>query len=104
MAKVVINVDTDAKTLEVKVGSQVIDSVRNVEIYSEESGMGFFIDISQVEDFEGMKKVTRLVANQTAKAAEFAKVGKLEKSKYEGFSELTVSKLQEQIAQYIESR
>ena len=78
MAKVNITVDTDEKTVEVKVDGEVQDSVSYVGISSEESGY-FGIDISMISDVDKtMRKVTRLVASKESQT------GEVSKSKYKG--------------------
>lgn len=63
MAKVDISIDTSKKNVDVKVDGKSVKDVHSIYIYTEETGY-FSMEISQREDMEDMKKITRLVASE----------------------------------------
>ena len=65
MAQIVITANTTDKKIDVKVDDKKVDNVRSIFMDAEDSGFGFAVDISIVEEAgENLKKVTRLVANE----------------------------------------
>ena len=63
MATINISIDTEKKDVSVKVGSKKLDNVSGIYISTEDSGY-FGLEISQNEEMEGIRKVTRLYASE----------------------------------------
>ena len=62
MAKLEISVDTEKQTVEVKVGKKKLDKVSDIWINTSDGGF-FSVELSQREELDGMRKVTRLMAS-----------------------------------------
>lgn len=63
MAKVSIDVNTEDKSISVKVGKEVIDDVANVYVSTEEYAGYFMLEIVQSGDMDGLRKTTTLRAS-----------------------------------------
>lgn len=66
MAKIEISIDTEKKEVNVKVGKKKLDKVSDIWINTEDGGF-FSVEISQREEIDGMRQVTRLMASATDK-------------------------------------
>ena len=63
MAKVSITIDTEDKSVSVKVGKKVLENVSNIWINTEDEGGFFSLDITQLGDVDGLRQVTSLRAS-----------------------------------------
>ncbi len=64
MAKIEISIDTEKKEVKVKVGKKKLDKVSDIWINTEDGGF-FSVEISQRQEMDGMRQVTRLMASAT---------------------------------------
>lgn len=67
MSKVKIEIDTNEKTMVVKIDGKSVDNVHDVTAFAENSVFGFGVDITSREDVGDMKKFTRIMAMNTEK-------------------------------------
>lgn len=63
MAKVEISIDTEKQEVSVKVGTKKLKNVSDIWINTEDGGF-FSLEISQREELEGLRQVTRLMASE----------------------------------------
>ena len=64
MAKINIEVDVEKSTVSAKVDGKSVKNLRDVFISTSDGFMGFAVELTSVENKDGLKTVTRVVANE----------------------------------------